>query len=136
MVDQPLQSVRYETLASFRFFRPKFDGQAFRSFAHFLRNGIVFSCIELGEWDMEGHLKGKRRVQWGPAIPALVLGNLRSALTTNQIRYLGLAEPGSFSVRSQIIVEFLKSHRGERTARLLLSSRIERNWPIALNGRC
>jgi hypothetical protein len=110
MFDQPLQSVCDEVFASLRVLRPEFNGEALRPIAHLFRNGIVFSCIKLGDWHTKGHLEGKCRVQRGLAIAAFVLGDLSPALAPNQIRYLGLTQPRSFSVSPQVIVEFWKSH--------------------------
>jgi hypothetical protein len=114
MFDQPLQSVCDEVFASLWVLRPEFNGEALRPIAHLFRNGIVFSCVKLGDWHTKGHLEGKCRVQRGLAIAAFVLGDLSPALAPNQIRYLGLTQPRSFSVSPQVIVEFWKSHEEGR----------------------
>lgn len=114
MFDQPLQSVCDEVFPPLRVLRPEFNGEALRSIAHLFRDGIVFSRIKLGDWHTKGHLEGKCSVQRGRAIAAFVLRDLGPALATSQIRYLGLTEPRSLSVSSQVIIEFWKSHEEGR----------------------
>ena len=74
--------------------------------AHLLADRVVFPRIQLGDWNMKRHLKGKCRGERRRGVALFVLGNLNRTLTADEIRYVGLAEARSFSVSAQIVVEF------------------------------
>ena len=106
MFDEPLQSVREETLASFRSPYVEFEGEALRSLMHLLLDRIEFACIKLRDGRIESDLKSKCRGERRCAIVAFVGGDLGATFRTNQIGYLSLTEARSFSICPQIVVEF------------------------------
>lgn len=110
MVDEPLQSVCDEASASFGSLRSEFSDEVPRALTNLLCGALIFSCEELGDWHIQSCLKGECRGKRRRTVAAFVLGDLSTALATDQIRDLGLTEPGPFSIRSQVIVEFWKSH--------------------------
>lgn len=110
MFGQPLQFVSDEILASLRTSRLKLHGQTLPAYRDLLSNRFVGSGIEFGERCVECRLKGECRTQRRHVSPAFVAGHLGSVFAPKQIRDLALAEPGSFSVSSQIIRKFVRRH--------------------------
>ena len=75
-----------------------------------LSNRFVGSGIELGEGRAECRLKGERRTQRRHVLSAFVARNLIPIFAPEQKGNLALAEPGSFSISSQIIRKFVRRH--------------------------
>ena len=110
MFGQPLQFVRDKTLTAFDASRLNLHGQALAACLHLLSNRFIGSCVEFGERCVECRLKGKSRTQWRHVRSTFVARDLISVFTAKQIGDLALAEPGSFSVSSQIIRKFVRRH--------------------------
>ena len=110
MFGQPLQFVRDKTLTAFDASRLNLHGQASPACRHLLSNRFIGSCIEFGERCVECHLKGKRCTQGRHVRSTFIARDLISVFTAKQIGNLALAEPGSFSISSQIIRKFVRRH--------------------------